>query len=470
MNEDLNRQVEGLQNERFTEVEELVYLRWVNACLRYELRNFQASGGKKSAVNLNKSLSPKSQEKAKKLMVQYAGPQDNLAILSKEQMESDESNSSDTSAHGESSEALSEMGSVTGSGRMRRPSLIQRLKSWSNKKEDGSDISSATPSMDRDRSPRVSSEFTIRRKSLTTLKPPLEALILRNASDGVEIVTYGTNPSDPELGFSSPRSQSALSSPGTRSSRSNTNSPYSLTPVRTRKSSLDKDGFNGIAASFQIIAKSVPPEFSGRYPAFKDRHNAAVEREQSIKEKVQAERERVMSSKWPRKSTLETYGDNQIDESEPTSGGANFISKPLSATEVEKRALRKPTPPPKPTPSEPSLAGSPQLRGVTEAGAPPPPPPPPPPRGAAGAPPPPPPPPFKELRRVQGKHFDNMHRAPEVVQLYQTMMKREGKNNGSDATTGDITVNAHDHMIGEIENRSAYLLAVSVRWLLPFIL
>ncbi|KAM0933234.1 putative protein CHUP1 [Dioscorea sansibarensis] len=39
-NEDLTKQVEGLQMNRFSEVEELMYLRWVNACLRYELHNF----------------------------------------------------------------------------------------------------------------------------------------------------------------------------------------------------------------------------------------------------------------------------------------------------------------------------------------------------------------------------------------------------------------------------------------------
>ncbi|KAJ6429733.1 hypothetical protein OIU84_021185 [Salix udensis] len=44
--EDLLKQVEGLQMNRFSEVEELVYLRWVNACLRYELRNYQTPSGK----------------------------------------------------------------------------------------------------------------------------------------------------------------------------------------------------------------------------------------------------------------------------------------------------------------------------------------------------------------------------------------------------------------------------------------
>ncbi|GJM89826.1 hypothetical protein PR202_ga06047 [Eleusine coracana subsp. coracana] len=72
-NEDLTKQVEGLQMNRFSEVEELVYLRWVNACLRFELRNYQTPSGKVSARDLNRTLSPKSQEMAKHLMLEYAG-------------------------------------------------------------------------------------------------------------------------------------------------------------------------------------------------------------------------------------------------------------------------------------------------------------------------------------------------------------------------------------------------------------
>ncbi|MED6122195.1 hypothetical protein PIB30_037537 [Stylosanthes scabra] len=72
-NGDLQKQVEGLQMNRFSEVEELVYLRWVNACLRYELRNHPPPLGKLSARDLNQSLSPKSQENAKRLLLEYAG-------------------------------------------------------------------------------------------------------------------------------------------------------------------------------------------------------------------------------------------------------------------------------------------------------------------------------------------------------------------------------------------------------------
>ncbi|KAL2524393.1 protein CHUP1 [Abeliophyllum distichum] len=57
-NEDLCKQVEGLQLNRLNEVEELVYLRWVNSCLRNELNN-------SSTVNSNKASTPVSVEKGR---------------------------------------------------------------------------------------------------------------------------------------------------------------------------------------------------------------------------------------------------------------------------------------------------------------------------------------------------------------------------------------------------------------------
>lgn len=79
-NERLTRQIEQLHSDHCAHVEELVYLKWVNACLRYELRNHEhhpssdeqdhdASG--MSAMDLSKSMSYRSSEKAKQLMLQY---------------------------------------------------------------------------------------------------------------------------------------------------------------------------------------------------------------------------------------------------------------------------------------------------------------------------------------------------------------------------------------------------------------
>ncbi|KAJ8464750.1 hypothetical protein OPV22_027302 [Ensete ventricosum] len=71
-NEKLMEEIEQLQIDHCTDVEELVYLRWVNACLRYELRNYQPPSGETLARDLSKSLSLKSEKKAKQLVLEYA--------------------------------------------------------------------------------------------------------------------------------------------------------------------------------------------------------------------------------------------------------------------------------------------------------------------------------------------------------------------------------------------------------------
>ncbi|KAL6585105.1 hypothetical protein OROMI_004394 [Orobanche minor] len=77
--EDLTKEIEQLRADRCTDIEELVYLRWINACLRYEMRNYQPGPGETIARDLSKTLSPKSEEKAKRLILDYAnkeGPGD----------------------------------------------------------------------------------------------------------------------------------------------------------------------------------------------------------------------------------------------------------------------------------------------------------------------------------------------------------------------------------------------------------
>ncbi|KAI3860080.1 hypothetical protein MKX03_033780 [Papaver bracteatum] len=71
-NDGLAKEIERLQANRCADVEELVYLRWLNACLRYELRNYQVTPGKTVARDLSKTLSPRSEAKAKQLILEYA--------------------------------------------------------------------------------------------------------------------------------------------------------------------------------------------------------------------------------------------------------------------------------------------------------------------------------------------------------------------------------------------------------------
>jgi len=74
--ENLTKEVEQLQADRCTDAEELVYLRWVNACLRYELRNYKPPPGKTVARDLSKCLSPNSEKRAKQMILEYADTED----------------------------------------------------------------------------------------------------------------------------------------------------------------------------------------------------------------------------------------------------------------------------------------------------------------------------------------------------------------------------------------------------------
>ncbi|XP_047950174.1 protein CHUP1, chloroplastic-like isoform X2 [Salvia hispanica] len=421
-NEDLVRQVEGLQMNRFSEVEELVYLRWVNACLRFELRNYQTPSGKVSARDLSKSLSPRSQEKAKQLMLEYAGSERGGGDTDME------SNFDNTSVDSEDFDNMSIDSSTSRfSSISKKPGLIQKLKRWG-KRDDSSALSSPARSFAGGSPGR-------------SLKPrgPLEALMLRNAGDGIAITSFGTGENDE---FDSPET---------------TKLPPS-------------DSLNNVASSFHLMSKSVEGVLDEKYPAYKDRHKLALEREKHIKEKAQQARAvkfgdplRVDSKSVSLPPKLALIKEKPIisassnDQSSDGKTDSPIVSK-MQLVEIEKRPARTPRPPPKASggasgntnTNVPSRApGGPPLPPPTP-GAPPPPPPP------GGAPRPPPPPGSLPPRGAS----DKVHRAPELVEFYQSLMKREAKNTNALISTSSNTSEARSNMIGEIENRSSFLLAV----------
>ncbi|CAN1810482.1 Protein CHUP1, chloroplastic [Linum perenne] len=122
---------------------------------------------------------------------------------------------------------------------------------------------------------------------------------------------------------------------------------------------------------------------------------------------------------------------------------------------VRSRCPRVPKPPPK----RPSSSYVSDQSVSTSVSAPPPPPPLPStkPTPAALRPPPPPPPPPKERKAGAAK----VRRVPEVVEFYHSLMRRDSRKDSASGTadSGAATANSRD-MIGEIENRSAYLLAI----------
>jgi hypothetical protein len=137
------------------------------------------------------------------------------------------------------------------------------------------------------------------------------------------------------------------------------------------------------------------------------------------------------------------------------------VSK-IKLAHLEKREPRVPRPPPKQSGGSsgkvPPSINSPS--GIPSAPPRPPSvPPPPPPGGPGGIPPPPPRP--GTLRG--GASENKVHRAPELVEFYQSLMKREVKRDTSSLGSSTSSVaNVRSNMIGEIENRSGFLLAVSI--------
>jgi len=233
---------------------------------------------------------------------------------------------------------------------------------------------------------------------------------------------------------------------------------------------------------FQVMSKSVGGVVDDKYPAFKERHKLAMEREKAIKEK--ADQARV--EKFAEKGEV-SIGNIKMDKSVRTPPQTARIEKPvgkltvrlpamnehsnnhskehpseiqeiskMKLAEVQKRPPRIAKPPPKPTVS--SSPGSNTVKATS--GIPMPPPRPPPQPGAPGVPPPP-PPPLGGMLKSQGPSGNKVHRAPELVEFYQSLMKREAKKEAATmASAASNVADVRNNMIGEIENRSAFLLSV----------
>lgn len=143
----------------------------------------------------------------------------------------------------------------------------------------------------------------------------------------------------------------------------------------------------------------------------------------------------------------------EIQPLDPQNGSLRDMGKPQFSSsfqeasklrvsfDVKKRALRIPNPPPRPSCTVSSIQ---KEQSSSQFPLRPPPPPPPPPKFMA--------------RNITG----TVQRAPQVVEFYHSLMKRDTRKDSSGAgicDTSDVA-NVRSSMIGEIENRSSYLLAI----------
>ncbi|KAE8817375.1 protein CHUP1, chloroplastic-like [Hordeum vulgare] len=111
-NDKLSKEVEQLRTDRFADVEELVYLKWINACLRHELKNKGTSGAQTTARDLSNTLSPKSEQTAKQLIMEYANVGADERSLSSIEFGSEYA-SSRASSSGEPDDTSIDMSSMT---------------------------------------------------------------------------------------------------------------------------------------------------------------------------------------------------------------------------------------------------------------------------------------------------------------------------------------------------------------------
>lgn len=124
----------------------------------------------------------------------------------------------------------------------------------------------------------------------------------------------------------------------------------------------------------------------------------------------------------------------------PVFGKLYSKQDPLDAT--KERPVRVPKPPPRPTPSSAKEVYGNKVQPQPPSPLPPPPPPPPPSKLLVGS---------KAVRRV-----------PEVMEYYRSLMKRDAQRENKNSSVGIPPAINSKNMIGEIENRSTHLLAVSI--------
>ncbi len=476
VNEDLIKQVEGLQSSRFSEVEELVYLRWVNACLRHELRNHQTTLARLSALDLNKSSSLESMEKAKQLMLEYIGS-GLVALQAKDHIEiGHESSFSEKSfAFSENSGDDNDIPSISGHI-PRKQSFIRRLRNWTTRHlEVGTNVSTNFVSpLESEKWSHFHSDPKHRQQNIIGTKVPKETTthIHRHASDmtlSKETTTHiHKHASDmTSIGIASPMGGKKFDANAMKSSssyprrttsdsivldgtslRSDHVSPIlkkpNLPPLETTITEDDDNPLNGSMASapFRPMARSLAFKI-GENPSIKDKHNEARDREKEIKEKAKAERERIRKEKMRVEKAIE------LQPSSPQQ------LEGMSLAQVEKTTSKiMPKPPPKPLgPLEQhglSLSSiesqdPPLWNGIPTTPSP--------------------------LHSKENSTFqlqtkeNNMQRAPEVVELYMSLMKnedaRENENLFLDGSGN--TYDVHNNTINEIDDRSTHHLAVSTQ-------
>jgi len=320
----------------------------------------------------------------------------------------------------------------------RKQSLIRRIRNWTARHlEAGSDLPSGPVSpAESERWFLFHSDPKHRRRSSGS-KVPGETHLQKNASDmslATSLSVGGRKIDSSVLSSPSPRrttsDSSIFSTPASvKSDVSGSTHHKPNLPLLNTAIAEHNNPLNGVATSpFQLMAKSPASETAEKYPSVKDRLREAMERHKEIKEKARAERERAQKEK---------LADQPSTPQQPLTEE----SMSPAAEGSKRRVSRLPKPPPKPS-GPPELAQGLTVGIPTTPKSP---------LGASASP---------ESQQPQSK--DNMQRAPEVVELYLSLMKQNSRSNEVIAGDGEITPDTpHSNTISETDNQSTHRLAVS---------
>ncbi|KAH9531403.1 hypothetical protein CY35_19G036000 [Sphagnum magellanicum] len=449
VNEDLIKQVEGLQSSRFSEVEELVYLRWVNACLRHELHNHQTTLARVSALDLNKSSSLESVEKAKQLMLEYIGS-NLVALQAKDHIDTGhESSFSEKSVtfsenNGDDNDIPSISGHIP-----RKQSFIRRLRNWTTRHlEVGTNVSSNFVSpLESEKWSHFHFDPKHRQQNIIGTKVPKETTtrIHRHASDmtlSKETTTDIHKPTSDmtSIGIASPMGGKKFDANAMKSSSSYPRRTTSDSTVLVETTIMEDDDnpLNGLVATSTLrpMARSLAFKV-GENPSIKDKHNEARDREKEIKEKAKAKREKIRKEKMQAEKAIEL----QPSTPQQVEG--------MSLAQVEKTTSKiMPKPPPKPL--GPLEQHGLSLSSIKSQGPP----------LWNGIPTTPSPPHSKANSTLQLQTKDNnMQRVPEVVELYMSLMKNEDARENENLFL-DGAHDVHNNTINEIDDRSTHRLAI----------
>ncbi|XP_068334039.1 INCREASED PETAL GROWTH ANISOTROPY 1-like protein 2 [Pyrus communis] len=132
-----------------------------------------------------------------------------------------------------------------------------------------------------------------------------------------------------------------------------------------------------------------------------------------------------------------------------------LIANKLKRSVVKKEAVNETSPPIKAPPTPPPKWAVLRVSAIQSG---PPPPPPLPPSLRSPHPPPPPPPPQSSVRTTAG----TTQKAPALVELFHSLRKQEVKRDSLESRNHHkpVATSAHNSIVGEIQNRSAHLLAI----------